>query len=167
MATEQPKPDEAAQRAYGPRALGILVPRLTRPVFKRRSPAAAQVMADWAGIVGPLLGSVSAPRRLAAGTLTIACAGPVAIELQHYETELLERVNIHLGSSTVRRLKFVQTVLPAPRYVSPPPPLAPAAAAAVEAAVAALPEGELRQALAALGRAVSARAPLRGKTSAA
>lgn len=167
MATEQPKPDESGRRPYGPRPLGTLVSRLTRPVFRRMSPAAAQVMADWAGVVGPLLASVSAPRRLAAGTLTIACSGPVAIELQHYAGELIERINIHLGSPTVRTIRFVQTVLPAPRSAAPPPPLVPAAAAAAAAdsAVATLPEGELRQALAALGRAVLAGDPPHGKAS--
>lgn len=167
MATEQPKPDQVGRRLYGPRPLGTLVPRLTRPVFHRISPAAAQVMADWAGIVGPLLASVSTPRRLAGSTLTITCSGPVAIELQHYAGQLIERINIHLGSPTVRALRFVQTALPAPRPAAPPAPVSPAAAAAAESAVTALPEGELREALAALGRAVLAGDPPCGKTSTA
>ncbi len=124
-------------------------------------------MADWAAIVGPLLASVSAPRRLSAGTLTIACTGPVAIELQHYAGELTERINIHLGSPTVRALRFVQTALPAPRPAVAPGRVSPAAAAAAESAVSALPEGELREALAALGRAVLAGDLPRGKASTA
>lgn len=167
MATERPKPDEVARRPYGPRPLGTLVPRLTRPVFHRMSPAAAQVMADWAGIVGPLLASVSTPRRLAGSTLTITCAGPVAIELQHYAGQLIERINVHLGSPTVRALRFVQTGLPAPSPALPPAPVSPATAAAAETAVSALPKGELREALAALGRAVLAGDPPRGKASTA
>ena len=71
---------------------------------------------------GPSLAAVSAPRRLAAGTLTIACAGPVAMELQHYATELMDRINTHLGSPAVKALRFVQTALPAP----PPAARAPA-----------------------------------------
>ena len=39
----------------GPRALGALLPRLTRPAFKRRSPAGASLMADWPSVVGPAL----------------------------------------------------------------------------------------------------------------
>jgi hypothetical protein len=167
MAIEQPKPDQMVRRSYGPRPLGSLVPRLTRPAFHATNPATAQVMADWAAIVGPLLAAVSAPRRLSTGTLTIACAGPVAIELQHYAGELIERINVHLGSPTVRALRFVQTALPAPRPAVPPAPVSVAVTAAAEAAVAALPEGELREALAALGRAVLAGDPPRGKTSTA
>lgn len=167
MATERPKSDHAARRPYGSCPLGTLVPRLTRSAFRRMSPAAAQVMADWAGIVGPLLASVSAPRRMAGSTLTITCSGPVAIELQHYAGELIERINIHLGSPTVRALRFVQTALPTPQPVAPRARVSPAAAAAAESAVSALPEGELREALAALGRAVLAGDPPGGKASTA
>lgn len=165
MAREQPKPEQVGRRPYGPRPLGSLVSRLTRPAFQRTTPAAAQVMTDWAGIVGPLLASVSAPRRLATGTLTIACSGSVAIELQHYASELIERINIHLGSPTVRTLRFVQTALPSPRPATPPARVSPAAAAAADSAVSVLPEGELRQALAALGRAVLAGDPCHAKAS--
>ncbi len=160
-------PDQMARRLYGPRSLGALVPRLTRAVFRASGPATAQVMTDWVAIVGPLLASVSAPRRLVTGTLTIACAGPVAMELQHYAGELIERINVHLGSPTVKALRFVQTAVPAPRPAAPPAPVSVAVAAAAESAVAALPEGELRAALAALGRAVLASDPPRGNTSTA
>jgi len=126
------------------------------------SPAAAQIMADWSAIVGPSLAALCAPRRLASGTLTIACAGPVAMELQHYATEVIARINAHLGGTTVRALRFVQTTLAAPAPAPPAPAVPPAVAQAADSAVAALPDGELRQALAALGRAVLAAGPPRG-----
>ncbi|HEY1935573.1 MAG TPA: DUF721 domain-containing protein [Acetobacteraceae bacterium] len=167
MMAEQPKPDPDARTPYGPRPLGALLPRLVRPAFRSTSPAVAQVLADWEAIVGPVLASVSAPKRLTAGTLTIACSGPVAMELQHYSTELIERINTHLGSATVKALRFVQTALPAPRPAPVRPPIPPAVIEAAEAAVAGLPDGELRTALAALGRAVMAARPPRGKPSTA
>jgi hypothetical protein len=147
----------ADRHVYGPRPLGALVPKVARPAFRAMSPGTGQVMADWDVIVGPLLAAVSVPRRLAAGTLTIACAGPVAMELQHYATELISRINTHLGATTVRSLRFIQTMSVAPP--APPPPRAPVPpwiAEAAETAVAALPEGDLRAALATLGRAVLA-----------
>lgn len=146
----------ADRHVYGPRPLGALVPRIARPVFRARGAGTGQVMADWDVIVGPMLAAVSAPRRLAAGTLTIACAGPVAMELQHYATELISRINTHLGATTVRSLRFVQTTLAVPQATPPQPPPPPWVATAAEAAVSALPEGELRAALAALGRSVLA-----------
>ncbi len=77
----------------------------------------------------------------------------MAMELQHRSTELIGRINQYLGSPAVRRLRFVQTL------ATPGPPLArlrPSVAAEIAAskAVAHLPEGPLRSALAALGQAV-------------
>ncbi|MDE2581685.1 MAG: DUF721 domain-containing protein [Rhodospirillales bacterium] len=150
-----------ARHVYGPRPIGALVPGLTRAAFRRRAPGPAQVLADWRAIVGPALSAVTAPRRLSAGTLTIACAGPVALELQHLSVELLARINTHLGAATVRRLRFVQDAPAAPPRSAPQstpmPPPDPAALARVDAAVAGLPEGPLRAALAALGRAALGR----------
>ena len=101
--------DSDERHVYGPRPVGALMPRLTRAAFRRRAPATAQVLADWAAIVGPAIAAVTTPRRLAAGTLTIACAGPIAMELQHLSGEVIARINAHLGSQAVATLRFVQT----------------------------------------------------------
>lgn len=138
-----------------PLPVGSLIPRLTRPVFRKRSPAGAQLLADWAAIVGPALSAVTQPLRLTAGTLTLACAGPVAMELQHLAPELIGRINAHLGRVAVERLRFVQQA-PAggPPAAPPAPPRPVVLPEAVEARLAALPEGELREALAKLARGV-------------
>ena len=47
---------------------------------------------------------VTVPRRLSHGTLTIGCAGPVAMELQHLSAELIGRINQYLGAQTVQQL---------------------------------------------------------------
>ncbi len=65
-------------------------------------------MADWTEIVGPALAAVTSPRRLASGTLTLACAGPIALELQHLSGQLAERINAHFGRTLVERFRFVQ-----------------------------------------------------------
>lgn len=142
------------RHVYGPRPLAALMPRLTRPAFRRRAPATAQVLADWAAIVGPAIGAVTTPRRLSAGTLTIACSGPIAMELQHLSGEVIERINSHLGSGTVTTLRFVQTPEFSLAPVPVPHPVDPARLAAVHKALAPLPAGELRDALAALGQAM-------------
>jgi hypothetical protein len=130
-----------------PLPLGALVPRLTRPVFRKRSPAGAQLLADWAVIVGPALAAVTSPLRLTAGTLTLACAGPVAMELQHLAPELISRINAQLGKVAVERLRFVQQApAGAPQRAAIPPPAGPLPDS-VTNRLADLPEGELRQAL--------------------
>jgi hypothetical protein len=145
------------RHVYGPRPLGALLPQVTRPAFRRHSPAAAQLMADWAGIIGPALAAVTVPRRLVSGTLTLACSGPIAIELQHLTTELIARINGYLGSQAVQRLRFVQTAIGSAAPVAATRPADPAARQAAEASVAHLPAGPLREALATLGIAVLAR----------
>ena len=132
--------------------MGALVPGITRAAFKKRSPAGAQVLADWASIVGPELSAVTAPRRLIGGTLTLACSGPTAMELQHQSGQIMERVNSYMGRILVERLRFVQD--PAP----PAPPLAPPPRrAAASVPVPGIPPGPLRDALSALGQVVAGR----------
>ncbi|MDR3536474.1 MAG: DciA family protein [Acetobacteraceae bacterium] len=160
----QPGMATEARHVYGPRPLSTLVPGLTRPAFRRRSPAGAQIMADWEAIVGPALATMTMPRRLTAGTLTLACAGPIALELQHMANELIGRINVHMGVQTVKALRFEQAVLES-HPVAPPAPLPPGVAQAADAAVSELPEGELRAALASLGRAVLADRPFSNKPS--
>lgn len=147
--------DGQARRFPGaPLPLSTLIPAITRPAFRRRSPAGAQVMADWPAIVGPALAAATQPLRVTQGTLTVACAGPVAMELQHLAPELLRRINGALGKAAVERLRFVQQ---APAGARPPPPARPPDApipAPVRDRLGGVPEGELRQALENLARAV-------------
>jgi hypothetical protein len=145
--------DPAGKRhPYGPRPLAALMPAVTRPAFRKRSPAATQIMTDWAEIVGPALAAVTSPRRLQSGTLTVACSGPIALELQHLTGPLMERINGHLGRVTVERLRFAQDLEPATRAA---PDRAPPPADPVD--VPGVPPGPLRDALAALGAAVGQR----------
>lgn len=138
----------------GPRPLGALVPALTRPAFKRKSPAATQIMADWPELVGPALAAVTQPLRLASGTLTLACAGPVAMELQHLAPQLAGRINAALGRVAVERFRFVQQapVAAAPRRKAPARPVR--LPERVESALESVTSPELREALERLGRGV-------------
>ncbi|CAP55268.1 DUF721 domain-containing protein [Gluconacetobacter diazotrophicus] len=142
------------KRALWMRSLGALMPAVTRPAFCRQSPAAAQIMADWADIVGPDLARCTVPRRLSAGVLTLGCAGPVAMELQHLAPELIARINRACGRDAVRSLKLVQDMVPGapppprPARRDPPPPLP----------IPDMPDGPLKDALGALGARVRERA---------
>ncbi len=144
-----PPPDKEPQRSsWGPRPIAAMVPAITRPVFRKHAAAAAQLLADWPEIVGPALAATSRPRRFAAGTLTLGCAGPVALELQHLAGPLMDRINGHLGKPLVQRLRFVQEAEPARA------PAAPPRRERRPVPVANFPDGELRDALAALGAAL-------------
>jgi hypothetical protein len=144
-----------ARFVYGPRALGSLLPDVTRPTFRKHNPAAAQILADWPIIVGPKVASMTVPRRLDRGVLTVACAGPAAMDLHYMGVEVINRINTHLGGRPVHSLKFTQAGMP--RKSPPVQSLPPEAVQEAEAAVADLPEGDLKAALAALGSVVIGR----------
>jgi hypothetical protein len=111
-------------------------------------------MEAWPGIVGPILADATTPQRLVQGTLTIGCSGPMAMELQHLSTELIGRINQYLGSQAVRSLRFVQNLSGRTPARPQPRSLSRAGEAAAHEAVAGLPDGPLRTALAGLGSAV-------------
>ena len=142
------------RHVYGPRTLSSLLPAITRPALRHRNAAAAQLLADWDSVAGPRLAAITLPRRLAAGTLTLACAGPVALELQHQSQTLIGRINSHFGRLLVERLRFVQdetvatarTAPESPRERRPEPVVIPD-----------MPDGPLRDALAALGARIARR----------
>lgn len=137
----------------GPRPLSTLLPKLTRPVFRRRSPAATHLMTDWPEIVGPVLAAQSMPQKLVGGTLTLGCAGPMAMELQYLAPQLIERVNVAVGQRVVERLRLVQLRMPPPARKAPKP--APVALPQpVSTALDGIEDPELRAALARLGQGV-------------
>jgi hypothetical protein len=148
-------------RAYGPRGIGGLVARVARPAFRRRSPAASQIMTEWATILGPNLGARTAPHRFTAGTLTIACDGPVAMELQHLAPQLIARINGHVGQRLVERLRFVQLAVVSHVIEPPRAPRPPATPPPIEG----ISPGPLHDALARLGGAVKAAAAIRRESA--
>ncbi|MCC7282519.1 MAG: DUF721 domain-containing protein [Acetobacteraceae bacterium] len=172
MTAGKPPPDAPGTGAdppprLGPRWLGALVPRIARPAFRRKSPAAAALMADWQSVIGPALAAVTQPVRLARGprlddgstgpgTLGIRCAGPVALELQHLAPQLLARINAWAGFALVGRLRFERgSVTRAPPAPARPPPAAPADTSGLDA----IADPELRAALAALRASLQRKDP--------
>ena len=87
------------RHVYGPRPLGALLQAITRPAYRRRSPATAQMIAIGKPVSRPCARrghrSPALFRRVAHNC---AYAGPVAMELQHLTGELIARINTHLGT---------------------------------------------------------------------
>jgi hypothetical protein len=91
-------------------------------------------------------------------SLEIRVAGPSAAIIQHQAHEILARVNLFLGAEAVQKLRIVQGPLQRKADVRPPvrraPPLDAAAEARLSGELTAAPDGRLKTALMALGRAV-------------
>lgn len=138
-------------RNYAGRGIAGLLAPLVRPAFRRRAPAAAALLADWESIAGPEFAARAAPVKFAGGTLTLACTGPAAMELQLLSPQLISRLNMALGQQVVERLRFVRqapitlTTIPSPSRRPPPPPPAD------------LPDGPLGEALAKLYQGLKSR----------
>jgi len=151
VSPKQDVPLEEPRRNYAARGIAGLVAPLVRPAFRRRAPAAAQLLADWSQLAGPELSAQAAAIKFAGGTLTLACTGPSAMELQLLSPQIIARLNLALGQNMIERLRFVQqtpaaaapgTVRLSSKPVAPP---------------ADLPEGPLGEALARLYQGIKSR----------
>ena len=67
-----------------------------------------QIRAGWGAIVGTDIAALTKPRGLCSGTLTLACYGPIALEVHHLAEALMARINGHLGRVAITRLRLVQ-----------------------------------------------------------
>ena len=153
-------------RRGGMHSLGMVVPKAASPILRKRGFAQGAIIARWSEIVGLELARQSIPEKLvfprdgAAGgaTLHVRAAGPMALELQHLAPIVLERVNGFFGYPAVDKLTLVQAPLPRREPRKPkkePRALTTDEVQELDAAVAALPEGGLRDALRTLGQRVA------------
>lgn len=98
------------------RPMAALLPGLTRRALGKHGFAAASLITDWPHIVGEDLAAATAPIKLAfprgersGGILHLRVgSGGAALELQHMEAQIVERLNAHLGYGAVAALKLVQ-----------------------------------------------------------
>jgi hypothetical protein len=154
--------DDQDNRTHAMLSLAATLPRVTRRTLGRHGLAEGGLIADWSAVVGTMIAERSLPLRLSFtsgerrdGTLHVRVSGALALELQHLEPQILERINGFFGYRAVGRLKIHQGPVPIERSVRrEPPPLAPAAEAEIGALVAAVEDDGLRQALQALGRSL-------------
>lgn len=138
---------------------------LVRTVVGRHGFAAAGILTDWPEIVGARIAAGSQPLRLqfprgarSHGVLHVRVATALALEIQHSEPQLIERINRYFGYAAVQRIRLSQGPV-GPRDPGGPPPrpdLSAAARQAIDTSVAAVPEAGLRDALAELGALIAA-----------
>jgi hypothetical protein len=138
-------------RNHSARGIAGLLAPVVRPAFRRRAPAAANLLADWEQLAGPDLAARASPVKFAGGTLTLGCTGPVAMELQAAAPQIIARLNLALGHAMVERLRFVQQ---APVLAAPPLPAARLDAVNLPED---LPDGALGEALGKLYQGIKSR----------
>lgn len=153
------------KRAGGLRAIGAESSRATAPIRRKRGFFEASVFSDWRDIVGDDLASQCVPMRLVrgpegeGGTLHVKATGPLALELQHLEPQVIERINSFYGYRAVAGLRLHQGPISVPARPKPVKPAQADAAdlAQLDANLAAVDDPELRRALRDFGESVLAR----------
>ncbi|HKT19336.1 MAG TPA: DciA family protein [Stellaceae bacterium] len=157
------------ERRGGIRAIAAEVPRVAKAALGKRGFGEAQLVTQWDAVIGPELAGKLAPDRLSFargerrdGVLRLRVASAFAVEAQHLEPLIIERINGFFGYQAVARLVLVQG--PPVRRAEAPPrlrPLDPAEQRALDERVAAVPDQGLRAALARLGAAILGSRPPR------
>jgi len=168
-AIEKSASEKPVSRRGGMAALAVDVPAVTKAAIGSRGFAEAGLITHWAEIIGADLARGCQPDQLkfpkgarSDGTLTLRCLGAMALEIQHQAPYLLERINGYFGYRAIARLKLVQGTLrrrPTRAALKLPPPAA-GDLAATEAALAGLPEDDLKDTLRRLGTAIHQRGRL-------
>ena len=95
--------------------LSAVLSRITRPLFGKRGLADGAIAREWTQIVGPMIALHSQPERLSFknrerhhGLLHLRVDhSAMATELQHLETQLLERINGYFGYKAVAKMRFI------------------------------------------------------------
>ena len=159
---------------YGARAIGSYVARALDPAARARGFATTALLSDWPAIVGRELARFTMPDRVIwprrredeaeaparghkaeGATLVLRIEGPRAIEVQHRQGQILERVNGYFGYRAVTEMRFLQA--PIARARRAPQAKRPALPAYSLPKTAAIEDDNLAQALARLGAATKAR----------
>jgi hypothetical protein len=157
---------DMAGRRPGLRILGATVPKLTDKALRKRGFVESAIVRRWPSIVGEEIAGWCAPDRVAfprdrraGATLHVVVPGARALELQHLEPVLLERINTVFGYDAVTRVAIRQGPLPEPRTKSRPEPrpLDTGEQDWITEQVAEFSDQDLKNALQALGRAVLSR----------
>src|SRR5258708_13195702 len=104
------------------RATGASLPHIAKPILGKHGIGEAQLISEWPAIIGAELAQHCWPVKLSFrrgdrrdGTLKLRVAPAVAVEIQHREPVLIERINGYFGSRAVARP-------PTPPATPPPPP---------------------------------------------
>ncbi|MGI9508306.1 MAG: DUF721 domain-containing protein, partial [Geminicoccaceae bacterium] len=146
-----------------PRPMPDLLGTILGSEAKRRGLAEARLLTDWATVIGETIATRCHPVSLSRqGVLHLDVTGGAALELQHAELQVIERINTFFGRPTVARLHLRQSPprrrTLKPPEAPPPPPLDAAEKASIEKTVEGIGDPDLKRALASLGDMLGRRA---------
>jgi len=106
---------QITKRNRGNKPLAQIARSLLGPIFRKQGFARQEIVTRWESIVGPSLSAYSQPERISfprnarqGGTLFIRVEGAFALEVQHRQIEILERLNTYFGYGAVEKIVIRQ-----------------------------------------------------------
>ncbi|MBV8939487.1 MAG: DUF721 domain-containing protein [Alphaproteobacteria bacterium] len=105
----------ASRRRVFPRTLAECIEPVAKPALGRFGAVHARLIRDWEQVAGAALAahaepeSLSFPRASSAdGTLTLRVSAAFALEVQHMEPVILERLAVYFGYRAITRIRLRQ-----------------------------------------------------------
>ncbi len=102
-----------------PKTLAQCIEPIARPILKTQGLAGSRIINEWSSIVGEKLSAHCIPHKLSFsagkkidGTLSIAVENGFATELQHLQTNILDRLATYFGYRAVARINISHTYVP-------------------------------------------------------
>ena len=146
----------------GPRRIGQSVTAVAGKALGKRGLAFGALINDWPSIVGHQLSLRTAPDKLSFprgkredAVLHIRAMGAIALELQHLEPQIVERINSFFGYRAVAKIKLIHAApLSMPAPVVRPRALTMDEELSVITTTAAIEDEELRATLERFGRSL-------------
>ena len=149
----------------GPRRIGQSVQDVAGKALGKRGLAFGALITDWPSIVGHQLSLRTAPDKLSFprgrredATLHIRAMGAIALELQHLEPQIIERINGFFGYRAVAKIRLIHAApLARPAATVRQRPLTMDEEMAVMTTTATVEDEALRATLERFGRSLLAR----------
>ena len=119
MTSATNKKDDDKRSGLGAQTAGRSLSKVVRRAFGRQGFAEPGILLRWPEIVGDTLSRFTLPERLTfpqgernRGTLHLKVDGQFALEVQHLEPLIIERINGFFGYGAVARISILQAPIP-------------------------------------------------------
>ena len=155
------------KRTFVTQALGKSISKLIQVSFSKRGFVDGEILHRWPTIIGEMLAKASHPEKIiyskgrnGNGTLQLRVGNSgLALDIQHMEPMILDRINAYFGYRAISRIKIIQAPLPTqkeqPNYK--PRVLTEAEKKSLDQQLSTLGDPKLKNALKSLGESVTGR----------
>jgi hypothetical protein len=112
---------ERAATTYGTSRLGKIAAPLTREATRHRGFINSRILLEWHKIIPDGMNEMVRPLQIRRdlknneAVLVVLVSSATALTIQHYEPQIIERLNSYFGFAAVTKLQLKQGILPLPK----------------------------------------------------